>query len=56
MFAPIATINGARGLPLVGESMMNEFVREMEQKQGRAANIFLDNSAGPTDLDFPFQA
>ena len=33
--------------------MLNEFVRQMERKQGRPAKIFPDHGAGPTDLDFP---
>ena len=56
VFTPIATVNDATGAPLTGAVMMQEFVGQMERKQGRPASVFPDQGAGHTDLDFPMEA
>ena len=54
-FAPIASIRSSKGEICEGEALNEEFARQMEMKQGRAADIFPAMGEGDTELDFTLE-
>ena len=54
-FAPIASIRDREGNLCEGEALNNELARQMECKQGRAADIFPAEGEEPIGLDFTLE-